>query len=131
MNGAEGMAEGCLRLGVKGGDCSGLSYTINFDDKIGLYDTVHDIDGIKVVVDAKSTIYLQGTRLDFQKDLTGSAFKFVNPKRSEDVRVWRILLSLVFSSGPGGLQEERFLETVKRTSGRRKSWRTENDISNW
>jgi iron-sulfur cluster assembly protein len=68
---------------VKGGGCSGLSYTINFDEKIGQYDSVYDIEGVKVIVDAKSAIYLQGTQLDFQKDLMGGQFKFVNPNASK------------------------------------------------
>ena len=75
----QGIEEGGLRLGVKGGGCSCLSYTINFDDKIGQYDQVYDINGVKVIIDAKSTIYLQGTHLGYQQDLMGGNFKFLNP----------------------------------------------------
>ncbi len=77
------ITDGGLRLGVTGGGCSGLSYTTNFDEKIGEYDTVIEQDGVKVIVDAKSAIYLTGMQLDFQKDMVSGAFKFSNPNASK------------------------------------------------
>ena len=68
-----------LRMGVKGGGCSGMSYLLEFDSEMGPHDREFEIDGIKVVVDKKSYLYLTGTTLDYvQQGLTGG-FTFVNP----------------------------------------------------
>ena len=68
-----------LRMGVKGGGCSGMSYSLEFDTEIGPHDKEFEIDGIKVVVDKKSYLYLNGTTLDYvTQGLTGG-FTFVNP----------------------------------------------------
>lgn len=67
-----------LRLAVKGGGCSGLSYDLDFtSEETG--DTVIDNEGYKVFIDAKSMIYLKGMALDFQGGLQGKGFQFVNP----------------------------------------------------
>src|SRR2546428_9746689 len=69
-----------LRMGVKGGGCSGLSYLLEFDSERGPHDKEFEIDGIKVVCDKKSYLYLSGTTLDYvQQGLTGG-FTFVNPQ---------------------------------------------------
>jgi iron-sulfur cluster assembly protein len=68
-----------LRMGVKGGGCSGLSYNLEFDTELGKFDKQFEVDGVKVVVDAKSYLYLNGTTLDYvAQGLTGG-FTFVNP----------------------------------------------------
>lgn len=74
-----GTPDAGLRLGVKGGGCSGLSYVIEFADKVHARDLVFDLDGLKVVVDPKSIVFLQGTVLDYEVKLMQHGFKFRNP----------------------------------------------------
>src|SRR5881296_3710297 len=68
-----------LRMGVKGGGCSGMSYALEFDSEIGPHDKQLEIDGIKVVVDKKSYLYLNGTTLDYVRQGLTGGFTFVNP----------------------------------------------------
>lgn len=70
-----------LRLAVKGGGCSGLSYDLQFTPKEE-GDTVIDSEGFEVYMDAKSMIYLKGMQLDFQDGLQGKGFVFSNPNAS-------------------------------------------------
>lgn len=71
-----------LRMGIQGGGCSGLSYTLGFDRSVTDTDHVFDIDGVRVVVDMKSYLYLKGTELDYSYDMLGGGFKFNNPNAS-------------------------------------------------
>jgi iron-sulfur cluster assembly protein len=68
-----------LRVGVVGGGCSGLSYTMKFDDKVDTSDTLIDLESIKVCINKLSLLYLAGTELDYQDGLNGKGFEWRNP----------------------------------------------------
>lgn len=72
-----------LRVGVKGGGCSGFSYTLGFDDQVAETDQVSETEGVRVVCDPKSFLYLSGTEVDFEDTLMGRGFKFGNPNASK------------------------------------------------
>jgi len=76
-------ADTVLRVGVKGGGCSGFSYSLGFDDTVHEDDQVTEVDGFRVVCDPKSFLYLSGTQVDFEESLMGRGFKFGNPNASK------------------------------------------------
>ena len=69
-----------LRMGVKGGGCSGLSYSLEFDSELGPHDRKFEADGVTVVCDAKSYLYLNGTTLDYVTEGLQGGFTFINPQ---------------------------------------------------
>ena len=68
-----------IRLGVRTSGCSGMAYVLEFADRIEADDAVFDNDGVKVIVDAKSLVYLDGTELDYTREGLNEGFKFNNP----------------------------------------------------
>jgi iron-sulfur cluster assembly protein len=68
-----------VRLGVKTSGCSGLAYVLEFVDELEEGDQVFEAAGVKVIVDSKSLVYLDGTELDFGKEGLNEGFKFNNP----------------------------------------------------
>ena len=69
-----------IRIGVESGGCSGLQYSMDFDDAVQSSDTVFEQgDGLKVVVSSEELVYLDGLQVDFTKKLMGGGFRFENP----------------------------------------------------
>jgi len=72
-----------VRLGVRTSGCSGMAYVLEFVDEVGEDDSIFEDKGVKVLVDAKSLLYLDGTELDFVKEGLSEGFKFNNPNTKE------------------------------------------------
>ena len=75
----DGRPEAFLRLGVKGGGCSGLEYVMKIDTQPKDIDLILELDGVRVACDAKSAVFLNGSVFDFTGNLIGGGFKFENP----------------------------------------------------
>jgi len=75
----------CLRVGVRQGGCSGMSYMMDFEDpsQINEQDEVFDYDGFKIVCDRKSLLYLYGLMLDYSDAMIGGGFQFTNPNANQ------------------------------------------------
>jgi iron-sulfur cluster assembly protein len=73
-------AETKLRIGVRGGGCSGMNYSLDLtEDPAGEADETIESHGVQIVIDSKSLIYLDGTEIDFKSDMVQSGFTFRNP----------------------------------------------------
>ena len=72
-----------IRVGVKTSGCSGMAYALEFADAAEPEDNVFESYGIKVIVDPKSLVYIDGTDIDFVKEGLNSGFKFTNPNAKE------------------------------------------------
>ncbi len=73
-----------LRLGIKTSGCSGLAYVLEFVDQLNDDDNVFEQHGVKVIIDSKSLVYLDGTELDFVKEGLNEGFKFDNPNKKDE-----------------------------------------------
>jgi iron-sulfur cluster assembly protein len=73
-----------VRLGVKTSGCSGLAYVLEFVDELGEDDKVFEDRGVKVIIDEKSLVYLDGTELDYGKEGLNEGFKFNNPNVTDE-----------------------------------------------
>ena len=76
-------ADGGVRLGVQGGGCSGLSYSVRFDTQPRERDRIYQFEDVRVFIDPKSFIYLNGMILDYEETLMRQGFNFINPNSTK------------------------------------------------
>ncbi len=74
-----GTPDACIRFGIRGGGCTGYSYLFEFSDEPRKNDHCFEQDGVRVVVDPKSMLYINGTVIDFETGIRGHGFRFENP----------------------------------------------------
>jgi iron-sulfur cluster assembly accessory protein len=80
----QGLSEAVVRIGVESGGCSGLQYSMDFDETVKDDDTVFEQPGgLKVVCDQEQLVYVDGLEVDFSKKLMGGGFRFANPNAAK------------------------------------------------
>ncbi len=79
----EGQTEGFIRVGIKGGGCSGFTYMLDIDSEKKESDQLFDFGGVNILIDSKSIVYLAGTELDYTDGLNGAGFVFNNPNATK------------------------------------------------
>ena len=73
-----------LRIGIKTTGCSGMAYVLEFVDELNAEDQVFESQGVKVIIDPKSLVYLDGTEVDFAREGLNEGFKFTNPNAKDE-----------------------------------------------
>lgn len=73
-----------LRIGIKTTGCSGMAYVLEFVDEVDDEDEIFESQGVKVIVDPKSLVYLDGTKVDFAKEGLNEGFQFINPNAKDE-----------------------------------------------
>ena len=95
-----------VRMGVKGGGCSGFTYTLDFDDRKGKFDLFYESEGLSILVDKKSNLYIGETEIDWSYNLMDRGLKFNNP----------------FAKGSCGCKTSFMIDIAQNTNKETPSW---------
>ena len=95
-----------VRMGVKGGGCSGFTYTLDFDDRKGKFDLFYESEGLSILVDKKSNLYIGQTEIDWSYNLMDRGLKFNNP----------------FAKGSCGCKTSFMIDIAQNTNKETPSW---------
>ena len=95
-----------VRMGVKGGGCSGFTYTLDFDNRKGKFDLFYESEGLSILVDKKSNLYIGQTEIDWSYNLMDRGLKFNNP----------------FAKGSCGCKTSFMIDIAQKTNKETPSW---------